>query len=231
MSRPIVNISASEREAFASWSNGNANSTFREAVSGPLSLHAIFDTQYRIGLAGTDAYGNQIPVSYFIVDGKLENGTFFLNANQTHSVEGAYYKGVLLPVNVSISAAAPSNVSVALPIYNISIRTVDLFLIPVNATVSLTYGNLSSSRTFSGASGTVQLADAPYGAANGTASYFGMSSPVTVGYGKAVTVFFISPTNIAAFAIAAVVIVYVAFRRMPKKKTGTPTPSLSYGQQ
>jgi hypothetical protein len=218
--RPLIVISSGKRVAFSSWSNGNTNSSFSERVSAPLNISAIFGTQYRFGLAGTDAYGNGLGVSYFIVDGKQANWTVFLNANQTHLVSGAYYKGVLLPANVSLSANAPSNVSVSLPVYNVTIRTVDLFFLPVNATVSLTYRNLSSGRVFSGASGAVLVEDVPYGAANGTARYMGLASQVSVGYGKGATVIFVAPSNIAVIAIAAAVLAYIAVRQIRKKRAG-----------
>lgn len=220
VSRPVTNISSGARIAFVSWSNGNTSSTLRAKVSSPLSLRAIFNTQYRVGLAALDAYGNRLGPSYFIVDSKQANSTAFFAANKTHSVGGAYYKGILLPSNATFFAGAPSNVSVPLPVYNVTIRTVDLFGLPVNATASLVYANQSSGKFFSGSKGTVQIGDVPYGIANGTVSFMGMSSRVWAANGKSVTMVFVSMTNVVAILVALAALAYMMVRRIRRKRTG-----------
>jgi hypothetical protein len=220
---PIVNISQDERIAFASWSNGNASSTVREEVASPLSLRAQFARQYLVSLSGENSQGNPINVSYFTLNGQQRQGSsFFLNANQTYLLGGAYYKGVLLPANMSVTASAPSTFNVSLPVYDVILRTVDLFGLPVNTTVSLVYDNTSSSRENSGASGEIRVRNVPYGSANATASYLGMTEHALASGGKEATLVFVSTANLIVIAI---IVVAAGCLLLMRKKRPAPTPS------
>ncbi len=218
--QPVVNLSQGERLAFTSWSNGNANATISEKVVSPIGLRAQFARQYLVGMLGKDAQGNPINVSYFVINGRQQSGSgFFLDANQTSLLSAAYYKGVLLPANLSFTANGPSAFNVSLPVYDVRIRTVDLFDLPVNATVSLAYDNASISQKYSGPSGEVLVADVPSGGANATASYLGITERASVSDGKEATLFFVSLGNlvgiIAIIVLAACLAVLMRRRIAP----------------
>lgn len=210
---PVVNISPGERIAFTSWSNGNTSDTIREKVLSPLDLSAQFSRQYLAELSGKNAQGNPIGVSVFVLDGRQSNSSVFLDANQTYALGGAYYNGILMPLNLSIRAGSPSTYNVSLPVYDADIRTVDLFGMPVNASVSLVYENLSSAQAYSGKSGEVRIANVPYGASNVTASYFGLTERAQTAGGKEAVLVFVSAVDAVVIAVLLIVITAFAISR------------------
>jgi hypothetical protein len=191
----------------------------------PLSLRAQFDRQYKVDVLGKDAQGDPINVSYFVLNGRRQSGSsFFMDANLTSLLSAAYYKGVLLPANLSFTANGPSAFSVSLPVYDVRIRTVDLFGLPVNATASLVYDNASSLQTYSGPSGEIVVADVPLGGANATAGYLGITERAAASDGKEVTLFFVSLGNVivmtVVIALAACMVVIRKRRPRPRGASG-----------
>jgi hypothetical protein len=220
---PIVNLSSGKRVAFISWSNGNESSTMHERVTSPVSLRAQFSTQYLIGLSGKDSQGRSISVSNFTINGvQRAGGSAFLNANQTYVLNGVYYKGVFLPVNLSVPTTAPSAFSFSLPVYDVKLNTVDLFGLPVNASVSMVFGNGSASKAYSGASGALLVPDVPYGSANVTASLFGITERTSTSGGKGASLVFVSMTNLVGFAAIALAICILAAARMRRRPPVNP---------
>ena len=224
---PVISVGPGERIAFTSWSNGNRNSTMREKISSPLSLRAQFTRQYLVGLSGENAQGNPIDVSAFVLNGRQSNNSVFLDANRTYVLGGAYYKGILLPLNLSITVRSPSVYNVSLPVYDVGIRTVDLFGLPVNASVSVTYENLSRAQAYSGASGEVRTANVPYGSSNVSASYFGMTERVRTSGGKETVLVFVSAADAAAIAVLLFAIAGIAILRRKRSARRATGPSAS----
>ena len=218
---PVVNVSPGERIAFVSWSNGNENSTIRERIASPLSLRAQFNRQYLIGLSGENNQGNQINVSYFVLNGKQASSSIFLDANRTYVLDGVYYKGVFLPVNLTVPASAPSTFNFSLPVYDVMVRTVDLFGLPVNSSVSLVFDNLSHSQTSSGASGAVRVMNVPYGRSNVTAHFLGMTERASTYGGKETSLVFVSATNVISIAVLLFVIALLVVLRRKRVTKGT----------
>lgn len=217
ITRPVVNISGSERVAFISWDNGVQNSTVAIPVNAPVSIKALFSRQFLVRLSAQDNYGGSIAASYFLIGNATEGSSLFLNSNQTYVVSGVYYKGVLMPANLTVSALSPMSYDIKLPVYNLSIRTVDLFGLPVNASLALTYKNGSVYQGFSGGKGLFDVADAPFGYSNGTAEYFGIRDAVSTGNGRDATLVFISIQNIAAIFLVVAALAFVASRRYRRK--------------
>ncbi|VVB77230.1 Uncharacterised protein [uncultured archaeon] len=217
---PVMGVGSGERIAFVSWSNGDVNATLHAKVTAPLRLNASFERQYAIDFVAVDAYGRKIAVPAFTLGGIQVNSSSFLAANRTYAVNGAYYKGVFLPSNASITASSTSSFTISLPVYNVSVRTVDLFDLPVNVSVLLTYKNDSSASAFSGGGGLLQVSDVPLGYSNVSASYLGITGKTSTVAGAPATLVFVSLTNIAAMAFAAVaaaaLLTFRAIRRIRK---------------
>jgi hypothetical protein len=221
---PIVNVSPGIRLAFISWSNGNKNGTMREEISSPTSLSARFGRQYLLDISAKDSQGNPISVSYFVINGNQSSGSAYLSENSAYSLTGAYYKGVLLPENLTLQVSHPSTVNVSLPVYDVKVRTTDLFGLPVNASVTLVYKNATSSQAYSGSAGTLQVADVPYGASNVAASYSGVTVRASTLDGNEASMVFVSMTDVVVVAVllAVAAVAALRFKRRPPRRGREP---------
>lgn len=198
-------VSGGKEFRFVGWSNGQRSASGTLRVTGPANITA--EWQYRVTLSGADAYGKAIGIDSVVIDNGTMNVTPFLNANSVSEVTGAYYKGVLLPVTQSIAQNSTPDVSLTLPVYNVFVRTYDMFGIPINATATMFFKNGSSETTYSGQSGTISVADVPYGYASLGMDYFGQRQLLIAQDGDVVTAIFISPVDMLAIAIAIAAVV------------------------
>ncbi len=184
---------------FSGWSNGNSNYTGMQRVTGPVSVTA--DWQYRQVLAGTDAYGRGIEIGAAVINGSIVNSTPFLGAGVVSELTGVYYKGLLLSVSQNITQNSTPTVSIGLPVYDVYLKTTDIFGLPVNATAMMQFEGGGSEVAYGGASGTINVTDVPYGYANVTFSYFGQSQHVIASSGKQAGAAFVSPLDILLIAL------------------------------
>ena len=216
---PVLGINSSERLAFFEWSNGNREANLSYRVDAPINLKASFISQYRVLLVGKNGYGNNISVNSFTINGNTTGNDTFLNENGSYTISGAYYKGVALHSGIHITPTSPTTVYVPLQVYAVTVKTVDIFGIPINASTVLTYDNGSSYSAYSGVQGAIFVQNVPYGYANVTAEYLGMKSRAETANGKMAFLFFASTTDITVIAIAVIsgVAVAVAYKRRQAK--------------
>lgn len=212
---PVLEINNGERLAFFEWSNGSSEESLNYTVVAPISLKANFIKQYRSLLVGKNAYGGNISATSFTINGNSTGNDTFLSENKSYKISGAYYKGITLPSNVSITPTSPTTVYVPLQVYAVEVKTVDLFGIPINASVVLTYDNGSSYSMHSGAQGTISVQNVPYGHADVTAQYLGMMVHSETANGKVASLLFVSTIDIIVIVIVLVagVIVAIIYRR------------------
>jgi hypothetical protein len=170
-----------------------------QRVTGPVSVTA--DWQYRQVLAGTDAYGRGIEIGAAVINGSIVNSTPFLGAGVVSELTGVYYKGLLLSVSQNITQNSTPTVSIGLPVYDVYLKTTDIFGLPVNATAMMQFEGGGSEVAYGGASGTINVTDVPYGYANVTFSYFGQSQHVIASSGKQAGAAFVSPLDILLIAL------------------------------
>lgn len=201
---------------FARWSNGDARPSNSSSVNAPLNLTAIW--QYTVKLQGLDAYGQAIGVSYFLINGKEYNSTPSLGTNETSYITGAYYKGVLLPLSITVTPNSQSDISIPLQVYNLNLSTTGLLGVPINASVSLTFKNGTKTRVYSGSAGRVNLYNVPFGVANATISYFGVQESRQLSYGVTSTATFISFDNMVEFITLVLIAVYFLNRREKRRE-------------
>ena len=215
------NISDTRRIAFYSWSNGNRNATISLPVNSPISMSAVFMNQSRLGISGFDKYGNRVQVTSFYIDNKPVGNSSFLFDGRGYELSTAYYKGAALYVNQSVDISSPSNLSVYLPIYDVEIRTADIFGIPVNASLSIRFLNGSTANVYSGASGITSFRDVPYGFAAVSARYGYEVASSQVENGALARITIISIFDIEAFSAVAIlgfIIYFFSSRRLSRPK-------------
>jgi hypothetical protein len=200
----------SESLRFSHWSNKNQNLNGSIYVSTPINLSALW--QYRVVLLGKNVYGEALNISSFSIDGNRTNSTPFLNVGAAHIFQGAYYKGLLLGTNYTITQNASPTLYFSLPVYNITMKVNDFFDLPVNASAAISYYNGTEISLFSGPGGSISIPNVPYGYANATLEYLGAESTVAVRNGAASTIFFISLVNIAVIIAIIIVLIYLVFR-------------------
>ncbi len=204
---------------FAQWSNGNRKTSGTVLVNSPVNITARW--QYRANIAGENEYREPVSVSYFVVSGRQTNSTPFLDSNATSSVQSAYYNGVLLSANASLTANSPT-VIVRLPVYNLTVRATGIFgLLPVNAKVNIRFENNTQISADTGPSGVLTIRNVPNGYANVTVSYLGAQKTETVSAGVPVQATFISLFNIFIFILVLIVFAYNYNESRKKEKAET----------
>jgi len=202
--------SGTERFRFLEWSNGNKALTGNMTVNAPLNITALW--QYKVKINGENAYGKLINTSTFLINGKQMNSTPFLNISGRYDIEGGYYKGLLLAANYSVpEGSAPSEISVPLPVYNVTIKTIDFFGYPVNASAEVIYKNDTGEVLFSGNEGMLRMSNVPYGYASVTLSSLGSKQELITSGGSTATVFFLSQSNVAVSGLVLLIVAYVAY--------------------
>ncbi len=189
------------------WSTGTTGMSNSSRVTGPVNITALW--QYRSELLGVNSGKKRINVTEFMVNGKQVNDTPFLNASATSAISGAYYKGVWLTANTDVSQNSPELVLVPLPVYNVTIKTTDVFGFPVNASVTLVFTNGTGMSTHSGPGGVLTIPNVPFGYADTTASYFITKSNALASGGITANLVMVSQLNVVEFIVLVIVFVYV----------------------
>ncbi|MGC9205348.1 MAG: hypothetical protein ACP5FN_03705 [Candidatus Micrarchaeia archaeon] len=205
-----VNISSDERYAFVGWSNGNKNATATVLVNKPLALSAIFQKQYLVSFRGLDHYGNPVNVSSFYVNGNKVVNDVYLNAGEEYNVNYVEYKGVEIRSSYVFNVTSPAPISVPLSVYNVQIRTGDLFNMPVNALADMRFSNGTEAQMYTGDNGNLTIKDVPYGYVNGSVEYLGIAQHFAAYSGNGVELVFFSMLNLYAI-ISVVAIVATAY--------------------
>jgi len=213
------NTSKSTKIAFYSWSNGNRNSSIRLQVNSPIDLHAVFVNQSAVHLEGFDGQGDPVMVNTFYLQQQPIGNSTFIFDGQGYTIGGAYYKNTKLDVNQSINVNAPANITVYLPIYDVQIKTADVFGIPVNVPVTMTFANGSVQYADSGTYGLVNLYDVPYGFADISAKYGGEVLSAQADNGGIVRITVVSTFDLTVLGIVAIigfVMYFIASRHLSR---------------
>lgn len=217
---PVSNISSDEKYAFYSWSDGNRSTVDTVRVLKPMSLSADYKYQYLVHFRATNIYGQYVNVSGFNVDNTSVGNETFLFSGDNYYVNGAQYRGQMLSFSSLASATAPANISVALPLYNVVIRTLDVFGGPVDANATLEYSNGTIVGYNSGPNGTIVLRNVPYGQVRGVVKYLGLSETVSTQGNADVRYTFVSVVDLVVFAVA--LIFSAAFYEIARRKLSEP---------
>lgn len=223
-------IDSLTRLSFYSWSNGNRNSSFTLNLSHPLSLNAEFMKQYLYMIQAVDSYGNRIGATSFYANGREVNSTVWLFGGQRYNVTQAYYKGLWIPVKSSVVVNSSSVTQIRLPVYNVEISTRDIFGIPVNASAKLRFSNGTTAEFSTGNQGSLLIADAPYGSATGTVSYFIITNHIIAGNGITVNLIFLTPLDLIAFAIIiiAAILIYTHSSKRLRHRSQPPNQEVGF---
>ena len=189
-----------------SWNGNYTNSSnLKIKVNRPISEYAGFRKQYLVEISGEMQNGYAISGQVqFYIDKNKYNSSAFLFSNRSYSVTGAYYKGILIPLNYTINASSPSNVHIPLPVSNIEIYTSSIFGVPVNATDHLIFANGTKVTMQSGNQGLIYLYGVPYGEASGYAEVDGIDYPINMQGGGVDKIVLVTYYDIAIFAGVAV---------------------------
>jgi len=223
LNESYFNVTNTSRTAFYSWSGVYNSSNISITVSSPISLDAIFKTEYLVDFVGQDAYYNQINASYFRINGRDIDSPELLYSGVPYSLSGVYYKGFLLPTNKTIFISGSGPVYVKLPVYNVQISAQSLVKKPLNATLYASFKNGSSGSFALGPSGSVTLYDVPLGYVAGSARYGSVQESFKAQNGNSVSMTFVSLDIILIFvAIVVAMLAYELLHRLVlAKRTAT----------
>jgi hypothetical protein len=193
VSNPSIIINQTSRFQFNSWSNEYNRSNLAISVHEPIFLTAMYGKQYLVNIYPEDAYGNPIIGVVYATDVGQVDPYSFLPANSTVNMSGARYKGVYMPLNRSFYVDGPLSFSVALPVYNLTIRTLSFIYTPVDASLNITFQNGTTISASTGDSGALHFEDVPLGYARGRASYIGIVQEIKASSGKEELLLFFTP--------------------------------------
>ena len=211
------NISSTERLAFYSWSTGNRSAKISMAMDAPNKISAIFKNQSLVHFSGTDAYGSDIQGESFYIGNTSISRSAFLFNNHTYYLPKVYYKGTMLLLNKTVNISAPLELNFQLPIYDVQVKATDVFGIPVNVPMTLTFLNGTVLSGYSGQSGTFSVPDVPYGSAQVLAHYGGEAFSAQASQGNPARITIVSDLDLAIFAIIVIMgfgIYFVASHRI-----------------
>ncbi len=210
-----------QRIAFYSWNNGAKSRNLSLIVSSPLSLSPIYKNQYLINFKTLNEYGEPVNVSTILLNNNLTNKTVYLYSGVNYLLNSVSYKGVQITINKTISINQSTVIPITVPLYNLEIKTNDLFGFSVNALVTLTFYNRTSISEYSGSSGSINMSNVPFGFASGTATYGLITTSVNANAGNKSTILFISLINVMAFILVIVIsaiLFEIASRHIKNKK-------------
>ncbi|MDE1845796.1 MAG: hypothetical protein KGH53_00725 [Candidatus Micrarchaeota archaeon] len=212
----VTNVST--KLGFYQWSNGNKNKSFSITVGGPLLLSAQFRNLYLTGFAAQNSNGAQLSnVTLYIGNQTITNNSYFYSA-VPYQISFAYYKGVKMAISSNFTVSSAGTVAVTLPVYQVNIASRDIFGMPVNSLVTLSFSNSSRVEQYTGSSGAIAFNNVPYGYASGTASYLGISQGINVRSGAGSGITFVSLFDFGVFAGVALVIAIAYF--LAKRRYG-----------
>ncbi len=218
LSEEYVQAGNDSRIAFQQWSDGTANSSRTVLVDAPVTISALYAQQYLVTLLPENANGAPLEgVEYFNVSGmRMANGSAFLFANRKYNVAYIYYKGTVVTTNYIFEPAAPGDLQVRAPVYDVALSARSLFGTPVNATLSIAFRNGTSVLTSTGDDGTLVLHNVPYGYVAGTAKYFGLTEGMNLVDGAGATMTFITPflVEVVLAGMVAVVLIWIGTKRL-----------------
>jgi hypothetical protein len=211
ISSMMYNVSSVERYVFENWSTGARTPNTNFTVYGPIRIKADFQKQYLISIRAVGNDSSSINASGYEIGNVFVTNDVFLNSSSTYTVEKAEYRGVFITVNRTFEVIAPSIIQVMLPVYNVRIRTFDIFGLPVNSLVYITMLNGTSEQIYTGSNGSAEIQNVPYGYLNGSAEYLFITQNLPKNSTGKITLYFIQMLDIAAIIFAAVVasVIYI----------------------
>ncbi len=181
----------------------------RIRVFSPIRLSAIFAYEYKVAINAENENGTSISVGNYLANGYLINSTPYLQ-NGTYRITGALYKGVWLNASKQFVVRGPASISIRLPVYSVQISTYDLFGLPVNASLYVSFANGTEERLNTGPYGRLVLYDVPYGIVNGTASFL-FAQHIYSAYGRPVALVFLSPGNLLVILVLSFAFILFGF--------------------
>ncbi len=213
-----ISMGSNERMAFVSWGNSYNKNSMAFAVHNATFLTAIYEKQYLVNIVSKDAYGNEVYANEYSTSIGNVPSSFFAFAGQTINITGVNYKGAYIPVAYSVNVTSPKTVKLSLPIYNITLFTYSIMHIPVNATVTINFGNGTTSTYYTGSNGMLHLPDVP-GIATGSVYFDGISIPFAAKNGEPITFYLINREVFWAIGILAfVLIAVIAIKYIHRKR-------------
>ncbi|MDE1825825.1 MAG: hypothetical protein KGH61_03970 [Candidatus Micrarchaeota archaeon] len=187
-----INLGEDKRLGFYGWSNGNSSSQFSVLVDRAVLVSAQFRDMYRIDLEPQNAYGTGLGDVTLYVNNRSVDGNDYFFQGASYQIDYAYYKGVRMRVGYNFSVSGAQRVNITLPVYNIAVGTRDIFGMPLNSSVALTFSNGTTENGYTGSGGILSVSNAPYGYATGNAMYLGIKQPVNVSQGDGSNLLFLS---------------------------------------
>ncbi|MDE1868592.1 MAG: hypothetical protein KGH60_01345 [Candidatus Micrarchaeota archaeon] len=192
---------------FLDWSSGAKNSTIKLKVTAPVSMSAIFATQYKVTFSPQNAYGQQLAgVDYYNVSSNVVNTSAYLFANRTYNIEYVSYKGVNVSTNYVFNLTSPKTISFQMPIYNVTVRASSAFGTPLNASYAISFKNGTRMSGFLGQKGSISFSNVPYGYVSGSAKYFGLAESISIANGNDANMIFFTPWLIYVIVIGVAII-------------------------
>lgn len=206
VSTKAMQVSNNTQLGFYQWSNGKTNQNIQIPVTGPIILSAQYRYLYQTKLETKSAQGANLSQVALYSDDLVVANDAYLFGGVDYNISSAYYKGVKMAIKQNFSVDSPQTVQVVLPVYSASISSRDIFGLPINSSLTVSFSNTSTQSMYTGANGTVLFQNVPYGYVTGTVTYLGISQNIGLRNGSTAQVTFVSLLDIEIFALVIVII-------------------------
>jgi hypothetical protein len=193
-------------------------------MNAPANVFAVFKNQSLVHLFVSDVYGEPVKVTSFYMGNTSTNRSIFLFNDQIYNITKVYYKGTELQINQAVNVSGPSNFTFTLPIYNVQIRTADVFGIPVNVPMSISFSNGTTTEDYSGALGLMFIPDVPYGSASVQVKYGGETLTAQASEGSVARITVVSVPDLAIFAVVVIMGFMMYFYASHRLRHYNPKP-------
>lgn len=216
-----VSTGNNSRLAFYSWDNGSTNSTLRFEVLSPVLLSAVFKPEYLVNLVGQDVNGSRVKMNQFDIDNiTINNNSIYFFSGIQYTVTAAYYGDTKMPIGFQVNVTSPQTIAVPVPLYNVNLKTLDVFGRPVDAVALLKFDNGTETSISTGDAGSYIINDVPYGMLQGTVQYAGIKERVSTLEKSSVLVVFIAIIDFVVLGagVLLAIITYLYSRRELNKR-------------
>ncbi len=199
------------RIGFYSWSNGADKMNYSFAVDNSVYLSTVFRNQYMSNVSVKNANGDSVNFSYVVINGFETFGNQEWLFGGVNRATGIGFDGYNLKINETFNVSGPSAVSISAPLYSVTIYTDNLFGIPLNASVYITFMNGTAQHLYTGSGGTISLKNVADGYVKGTVEFDGNAESFSRVGGGGIRVRFMSAEVLLLSFIFAVLMGLVGF--------------------
>lgn len=196
------------RIAFFSWNNGIHNTSYKFKITRPVDIVARFGHEYLQHIEIRNMGGKAINFSYILINNKkyYKNNIYLFVGKNSFKYVNVY--GYNLSINKTVDVPSSKDLSFSVQLYDVNIKTTNLFEIPINVSLDVNFINGTSKQLVSGSNGLVSLHNVIEGYVRGMAVFDNKTKYFNSESSKDITIKFVS-SNVMMYAFVFALIISI----------------------